>query len=609
MKKLFTITLLFASLFTENAMSQVIMRYGPEIDSGWGDANCVVTPYVLFPDKITRPYAGNSITRVYVGLKEDATNCYLYIKDKPETQENLYKQKIGELKSGWNEIVIDTPFEIKEGESVAIGYKASFSNRNGVGYSNEKFSDGDRVYYNSKSSWTSTGGSVCIKALVEGDNMPVNEMLIGKIADKVAGYDDKSVPFSTVVRNTGSNTIESYEIETSFDGVQEMMSIQKEIPVNESDTIFWEVPSTVAGTHEVAVSIINVNGQPDTYADNNTSGARLTVRDKTFARRVVCEEYGGTWCGFCPRGIVGLELMTERHPGDFIGISVHGEDPLEIDPQTDYSYSDFIASCPGAPMCNVNRKLTGDPYNDIFNFYELERMAENHLAYEMIARWNDGGTAIEVESSFYSDIDISSPQYNIAYTLTEDSITGYFQTNYYAGGQNGELYGWEDKDALTSDFVYNDIARCIYGGYRGMECRRDPMAAYERYNHYASVPISENVTDARNLKITGQIIDAASGCIVNAMRVVPEGEPSGIEAVDAEPECQIAVNGDNVSVSLKTAERCAVTLHTFEGIVVASCTSENGCVSVHVEQPGFYVATVTKGNQSICNKKIIIKNI
>ena len=93
---------------------------GAEIDSGWGDANCVVTPYVYFPDKFTKPYAGNSITKIYVGLAEDASNCYIYIKDKPETQENLYKQKVGELQSGWNEIILDTPFEIKDGDFASL---------------------------------------------------------------------------------------------------------------------------------------------------------------------------------------------------------------------------------------------------------------------------------------------------------------------------------------------------------------------------------------------------------------------------------------------------------------------------------------------------------
>ena len=58
-----TFTLLFVlSLCSANA--QVIMRYGPNIDNGWGDASAVVTPYVTFPAEFVSPYAGNNITKV-----------------------------------------------------------------------------------------------------------------------------------------------------------------------------------------------------------------------------------------------------------------------------------------------------------------------------------------------------------------------------------------------------------------------------------------------------------------------------------------------------------------------------------------------------------------
>ena len=107
----------------------------------------------------------------------------------------------------------------------------------------------------------------------------------------------------------------------------------------------------------------------------------------------------------------------------------------------------------------------------------------------MTATWDENRENIVINSEYFTDIDIEDPQFNIAFTVTEDGLTGYKQKNYFAGGENGEFFGWEDKDNPTTDFVYNDIARAIYGGYAGMELRRDAITAGEHktntFIHYS----------------------------------------------------------------------------------------------------------------------------
>ena len=62
------------------------------------------------------------------------------------------------------------------------------------------------------------------------------------------------------------------------------------------------------------------------------------------------EEGTGTWCGWCPRGIVAFRYMAEKYPETFIGIAVHKSDNLETNT---YSYLKFN----GYPSCYVNRNL------------------------------------------------------------------------------------------------------------------------------------------------------------------------------------------------------------------------------------------------------------
>lgn len=531
MKKITLILLSLAGFLT--ARAQLELSYTRNMDFGWGDAGCVATPYVLFPGDYIRPYAGSRIVRVSIGLMKDASNSYLYIKENPNDEQYIYRQKLGDLPAGWNEIVLDTPFEITGDRPVSIGYRASFKAAGGVGCGNEKNPDGDHVYHNSRNTWTTTGGVIAIRAALEGDALPVDEMALGRLTDRIAEYEETEVTFSTTIRNGGANDVADYELELTVDGETSVLHIDRAVPVNGTDQVSFTVPSTVKGEHPVELRIVRVNGREDTYSANNTASAVLRVRDKAFMRRIVCEEYGGTWCGLCPRGIVGLERMTKLHPDRFIGISAHGGDVLEIQDES-ISYKPFIESCSGAPFCNVNRHFRGDPYMDIANLFDLESKTENHLAYEMTARWNDTGDGIVIDSEYFTDTDIPSPQYNIAFTVTEDGLTGYSQANYYSGG-DVELDGWENKSNPTDDFEYNDIARAIYGGYEGMPLRREAIAAGERYTHSYTIPVPSTVKDKEKIKVVGQVIDAGSGVILNAARMTPA--TVGVDDVAAGEAC------------------------------------------------------------------------
>lgn len=604
-----TLTLLFV-LPLCSANAQVIMRYGPNIDNGWGDASAVVTPYVTFPAEFVSPYAGNNITKVRIGVCAEGTNVYLYIKKDPHDNSYIYRQKLENLKAGWNDVTLDTPFAINGADDIAIGYKASFAKSEGVGYSSEKFSDADMIYYNSKNKWTSTGGSICIQAVVEGEDMPLNEMLIGKMADQTADYDSLTATFSAIVRNVGANEIDSYTAICSYDGEDEVLTVNHNLPVNASDTITFKVPASTPGIHNIVITIDKVNGQPDAYTPNNTSTATLTVRDKAFRRRVVCEEYSGTWCGWCPRGIVGLEKMKEKYPEQFIAISVHGGDELEIDAEQPYSYKPFINSCTGAPSCNVDRKLSGDPYYDIQNLFNMETASENHIAYSLTGEWNADSTAITLHSVYYSDMDMSDLQYNIAYAVTEDSITGYAQTNYYAGGGNGEMDGWENKDEHDVTVCYNDLARAIYSNYAGDPCGTDAMEAGKEYETTSTIPVPPTVRNKKNIHVVGQIIDRNSGYIQNAMSIVPvAGETTdGIaELTNTDPNIGISRIGNIIDI-IANDENCRdmrASVYNPSGVCLMSKPFVNGSARMELSGKGLCIIKVYNDKRNIYTTKLI----
>ena len=590
--------LLFALVGGVNA--QVLLRYGDGIGNGWGDGSIVVTPYVQFPESFVSPYAGNQITRVRIGLCQPATNVYVYIKNTPQDSKPLYRQKVGTLDAGWNDVVLDTPFDIAGTGSIAIGYKASFANKNGVGCSNVKFNDvnakdADIVYFNSDNRWTATGTPLCIQAYVEGKAMPSDYLRISSLADITASYDASEVTFKGSVRNVGINAVSGYSLCYELDGEKSYLDIDRQVDVNDVDSFTITVPSTEKGTHLLKVMVNSVNGNTATYLTNDTAKATLTVLDPAFRRRVVCEEYTGLWCGWCPKGLVGLELMKEKYPFTFIPISAHGGDALEIKDSI-HSYSTFIKSCSGAPLCNVNRRATGDPFADILMLYGMEQSVVNHVAYNVSAEWNEDSTAVNVTSDFFSDIDIPKPKYSIAYTITEDSITGYRQTNYY-GGKSEEFYGWEKKEEITDDVVFNDLARGIYPSYAGELCRTEPMVANEHYTHSYNIPLPDNVRDRRNIKIVGQIIDSATGYIVNAMACKPVRKGTlGVCSVTDDSNVRVCRTGEGCRISVGGV--CHAEVYNATGVLVDSRQVE-GTAVLRAPQRGLALVRVSKDGHVI----------
>ena len=505
--------------------AQVLLYYGGgNIENGYGTNGQILTSYIVLTTTVLQPYKDNLITHVRIGMKGEAKNVTLYFKNSQRDSKPLYSQSVGTLTEGWNDIELATPFTVTAGKNIAIGFKATLLADGALGYDSEKVSDGDFIYVNQTTQWTSTGGTLCLQAYVEGDQMPVNEMSVGRLADQTAPYEAETVTFTGSVRNMGVNSVENYTLKYTVDNAAEqLLLMEHNVEVNAADTFSFSVPSTVPGVHALKLWIDRVNGQPDGYAANNTAEARLTVRDPRFARRVVCEENSGLWCGWCPRGMVGLELMKELHPDRFLAVSVHGSDVLEISRDEAYNYGKFTDSQSGAPSCVVNRRLSGDPFYDIQQLYSLETSAENHVAYTLEASWNTDSTAIETTSHLFTDIDIDDARYHAAFILTEDSVTGYRQTNYYANTPTQEFYGWEKKDARTTDCYFNDLARGIFSNYDGDPCVPTTLAAEQVYDYSYDIPLPPTVTDRRQVHVIGIIIDHKTGYILNAFSTTPSG--------------------------------------------------------------------------------------
>jgi len=131
------------------------------------------------------------------------------------------------------------------------------------------------------------------------------------------------------VQNLGSDPITTLTV-TWDDGTGPYMD---NIPVNIASNASYNFTSptqlnAVAGTGYTIDLNVTITGDAD--LTNNDLQMGTVALTSIPTKKVVGEEKTGTWCGWCPRGAVGLANM-ESVP-EFIGIAVHNgsNDPMVV---------------------------------------------------------------------------------------------------------------------------------------------------------------------------------------------------------------------------------------------------------------------------------------
>jgi thiol-disulfide isomerase/thioredoxin len=361
----------------------------------------------------------------------------------------------------------------------------------------------------------------------------------------------------------------------------------------------------------IAVNITAVNGGVDADVSNNTGSKLFNSLSQASPKKVVIEEGTGTWCGWCPRGAVAMEQMYQNHPNDFIGIAVHNGDPMTV---TEY---DNGADLSGFPGCNVDRALLDESVSaNLFESYYQERIG---LAVPAGLSMTVSGTTsktINVSATFRTVF--ASANYRLGVVIIEDNVTGtasgYNQTNYYAGGANGAMGGYESlpNPVPAASMVYDHVGRALLGGFAGQANSvpttiTDGLAASYTFNY--TIPSTSN---SANMSAVALLIDNATGEIVTAEKTsLSAANVNELETIGLNVYPNPASGALNVSFEANNGD-FVITLTDLQGRVISSkeMTNLNGSqvVTFSTEDvaSGSYIVTVaTNGTKT--TKNVVIK--
>ena len=277
---------------------------------------------------------------------------------------------------------------------------------------------------------------------------------------------------NATITNKGCNGVQSVDYTLNFQGqsLSRHANLKTAIPgyFNSQATLPIELPEVVgSGQKTVTLTIDKVNGI-DNLASNKEATSTLTAIAFIPTKRPLVEEYTGTWCGWCPRGFVGMENLNEEYGDDFCGVAYHNGDPMET-----ISSTSFPNDVPGFPAAWIDRTHETDAYcGDAEDHryhanvtYEQYRQEYGVADISVKATLADKTITATATTKFPASMEIND-RYQLGFILTGNGFKGsggdWAQTNYYYFGE-GKKYTDADMNTFTngassvSGLVYNFV--------------------------------------------------------------------------------------------------------------------------------------------------------
>ena len=426
------------------------------------------------------------------------------------------------------------------------------------------------------------------------------------------------------ILNAGQNPLTSFDVNLAYNGQNYAQNITG---VNVASISSYELSipniSLVAGLNNAVVTISNINGGNDANANDNTLTQAVDPVVPAAGKIVVGEEATGTWCQWCPRGAVFMDLFANQYEGFWAGIAVHNGDPMVV---ADYD-AGIGTLIGGYPSAVVDRLGDVDPSQMSSDFFTRLQTAPkgvltNGATYDPSTRLLNISVSTEM-------LQATNGSYKVACALTEDGVTGtgagYNQSNAYAGGNNGVMGGYENlpSSVPAAQMVYDHVARAIapsFTGQTGVIAATTTVGDTYTANFSFTLPAN---WDETQMHIVGMLIDP-QGKIDNAgyttiNEAIQNGFVTGLQEISFTNLAQMltvapnpASDFANITLHIPTAAPVSVRVLDAKGGILQARQfgSLQGDFEIGLNTtnfaPGLYIIEMQMNGERI-QKKLVIR--
>lgn len=375
-------------------------------------------------------------------------------------------------------------------------------------------------------------------------------------AEMIYASTNQEKELDLTVINHGADGVYTLDVEYNVAGMTGTQHIDLDQPIEplfgKTGKVKFTVPAIPQqGSYDLTIKAIKVNGNDNQDASPATT-VQIGVLDVVPTHRAILEEYTGTWCGYCPRGFVGLEMMSKKYGLDFVGVSYHNGDPMEI-----MSADKFPSDIEGFPAAWIDRVRSTDAYcgDAAYGTFGIDKTWEaqcevfSPVEIQATGSWTDDNR-LRAQATATFPVGYSKKNYRFSFVIVENGLHGtsdsWAQSNYYSGqtGWPSNMNAFTSGDSYVSGLIFNDVAVAVsdYNGKGITGSMPTSLPENGTADYSIEFPASAIVNtsgesliqDKEKFYVVAMVIDADKGTVVNAVKVkVGDSAIDDIEAVNA----------------------------------------------------------------------------
>lgn len=444
-----------------------------------------------------------------------------------EGAEYVQEVDMSSLSAGANDIALNTPYDIANGE-IYVGFTMGLNSKayavmNGGEWVENSF------YIRASASVTqwqalSDFGKLALQILVDGVDISDNA---ASPADFGTNYvlKGENVMVPVKITNKGKKPLSSisYTITTDGNATPEATINMDNLSFNNSKIINIQFDAdNDTKKYGKILTITKVNGKKNeaVTSEQSASGQLITIIEKPTVVPVV-EEFTGTWCGWCPIGFNGMEKTHETFGDNVVLIAVHSGDVMQIS-----DYNPISNSVGSFPSSHINRSISAYPEASTLYSHINQSLSQTTIGkINVSAKWTDDNmNLIDIHTKTHFVYSDDNGKYGVALVLTEDGLngtgSGWAQANYLSHRSGYESFSfWYNAGSSVSGLNYNHVAVAAWDIKNGANNSIKPsFTAGEtiKYNYQADITSKSLIQDKSKLRVVALLIDRTTGHIINA---------------------------------------------------------------------------------------------
>lgn len=359
----------------------------------------------------------------------------------------------------------------------------------------------------------------------------------------------KSKAFTLKLSNHGVTDIKNIEYEIEVGGDVTTKTVTRSLKgtyYGQYTSLSVTIPAQdTAGSRPVTLRVTKVNGEDNEDLEPATT-FNMAFLAEMPKHKPLMEEYTGTWCGWCPRGMAAMEAMTKKYGDDFVGIAYHNGDPMTITNSTPNQPS-------GYPHAYIDRVIDTDPFLGtsgsslgIEKDWKSRQSLFTPATMELEAAYTDGNlTTIAVTSRTQFILALDNNPLQLAYVLLADDLHStnnrWNQANYYSSNPSSDTYlkWWSQQAAQIRDLHFNDVAiqmsnmnnTAIEGSLPEKVTDEAPYV----HNYIFDVQGNNLIQDPEKLRVAAVLLNTITGEVINAEKCQVQ-LPTGVQAISSTAE-------------------------------------------------------------------------